>query len=100
MTTRMPPLAVDLPASACNIDLPLCCAPLLLAGLLAVLPNGLPHVRERFPADLLGGRHFISRAIAVALLFEQTACELRLQRDLRQRFAEHVMQLICDALAL
>ena len=80
--------------------MPLYHAPLFFAGLFAVITNGLPHVRERLSADLLGGSHFISRAVAIALLVEQPARELRLQRDLRQGFAQHVVQLIGDALAL
>ena len=44
---------------ACSIELPLCRAPLFLAGLLAIFANGLPHVRECIPADAFGGSHFV-----------------------------------------
>ncbi len=42
----------------------------------------------------------LRRAVAIALLLEQPPRELRLQRDLRQRLAQHVVQLIRDSLAL
>src|SRR5262249_12515364 len=98
MTTRIEPRVPAVPASACNIDLPLFRVSLFFAGLFSVLAYSLPHIRQRFPADLLGSRHFVPRPIAVALLLQQATCELRFQGDLRQRLPEEVMQFIGDTL--